>query len=325
MGWEWGVSGYGEGYGRAGGGEGGGRGLRGDRVGPYGPRVTVLEAIQRSSDFLSRKGVDSPRLQSELLLAHVLRLTRMKLYLSFDRVLTDAEVEASRGLVQRRGQREPLQHILGTVCFCGHEITVNRDVLIPRPETELLVEQAVRWVQARGGAARVLDFGTGSGCIALAMAAACPAAEVMALDVSPAALAVARANAARLDPAGRVSWMEGAGLESLPAGMTYDLVVTNPPYIATAEIETLEPEVRDHDPRLALDGGADGLEFYRRLAGGLGARLAPGGVAMMEFGAGQGAAIRDLFLGGAPGRWAVDELLKDYSGLERILIARRVD
>ncbi len=288
--------------------------------------MTVIEAIQRSGDFLARKEVDSPRLQAELLLAQVLGMPRMKLYLNFDRTLVPAEADAYRELVQRRGRREPLQHILGTVQFHGLELAVNRNVLIPRPETELLVEQAVKWIRGRAGGdtgvVQVLDFGTGSGCIGLAVAVACPSAAVRAMDVSAAALAVARANAARHGVDTRVEFIEGSSLAACPPGMRFDLVVSNPPYIASAEIATLQPEVRDHDPRLALDGGVDGLEFYRVLSAEAGRWVNPGGAVMVEFGDDQGPAIRDMFL--AHG-WLVDELLPDYSGRARILIARRSD
>jgi release factor glutamine methyltransferase len=284
--------------------------------------MTVLEAIQRSHDFLARKGVESPRLQAELLLAQVLGIARMKLYLNFDRTLSLAETDAYRGLVQRRGQREPLQHILGTVCFHGLELAVNRDVLIPRSETELLVEQAVRWIQARTEPVRVLDFGTGSGCIAIAIAMACPAARVWATDVSGPALVVARGNAGRHQVQERIEFLEGAGFNALPTGSRLDLVVSNPPYIASAEIESLQPEVRDYDPRLALDGGSDGLAFYRVLATEAGPWMNPGGAMLVEFGDDQGPAIRELMVGQD---WGVDELVPDYSGRERILIARRSD
>lgn len=284
--------------------------------------VTVLEAIQRSSEFLTRKGVESPRLQIELLLAHVLQMPRMKLYLSFDRPLSEGEVTALRELVVRRGGREPLQHIVGSVSFCGFEMEVNREVLIPRPETEMLAERA--WNFAAGlnrERVTVMDFGTGSGCLAILIVVKCPVAAVWAVDISEAALAVARRNAARHGAAERIQFCHGDGFGALSEEMKFDLVVSNPPYIATAEIATLEPEVRDHDPGLALDGGADGLDFYRRLALEAGKHLNPGGRLMLEFGEGQGAAVSALL---ERSGWAVEAVEKDYSGRERILIARRV-
>jgi release factor glutamine methyltransferase len=285
------------------------------------PGVTVLEVIQRSSEFLARKGVESPRLQIELLLAHVLQVPRLKLYLNFERRLTDPELEVLRGLVTRRGGREPLQHILGSVSFCGLELEVNREVLIPRPETELLAERACEQAARPGSEAPIiLDFGTGSGCLAIALAVRCPAAQVHALEISEAALAVARRNAQRHQVAGRLQFHVGSDLASLPAGLQFDLLVSNPPYIASGEIASLQPEVRDHDPRSALDGGPDGLKFFRLLATEGAARMASGGCALLEFGDGQGEAVRDLF---AQQGWRIEAIEKDYSGRARILIARR--
>jgi release factor glutamine methyltransferase len=282
-------------------------------------RVTVLEVIQRSTEFLTKKGVDSPRLQVELLLAKVLGMKRMQLYLNFDRPLTVPEADLLRELVKRRGLREPLQHILGSTSFCGYEIAVNRHVLIPRPETELLAERGWQFL-AKAESPRALDFGTGSGCLAIALAAKCPSARVWALDISPEALAAARANAERNQVAERVSFMHGDGFGAIREALTFDLIVSNPPYIPTDEIATLQPEVREHDPRLALDGGGDGLDFYRRLAAEAGRFLNSGGRLMVEFGDGQGAALRGLFEGAA---WAVEDVLPDYSQRERILIASR--
>ena len=285
--------------------------------------MTVLEVIQRSADFLGRKGVDSPRLQIEMLLAHVLQMPRMKLYLNFERALTGAELETLRNLVRRRAEREPLQHIVGTTSFCGLEMAVNRDVLIPRPETELLAEQAWQFLASLGERpSTALDFGTGSGCLAIAIAAKCPQAGVHAVDVSEAALKVARQNAARHGVTERIKFYSGDGFGALPDELQFDLLVSNPPYIPSGEISSLQIEVRDYDPVLALDGGADGLDFYRRLAAEGGARLKAGGRMMLELGDGQGAAVSGFL---TQHGWTVDRLEKDYSGRERILIARRAD
>jgi release factor glutamine methyltransferase len=285
--------------------------------------VTVLEAIQRSTEFLAKKGVESPRLQTELLLAHLLRLPRMQLYLNFERSLGEPEVVALREAIRRRGQREPLQHIVGSTSFCGYEIAVTRDVLVPRPETELLAERAWKFLDAavaRGEGAGALDFGTGSGCLAIAMAIRCPAAAVAGLDISPAALAIARSNAARHRVEERIRFFEGDGFAALPPEARFELIVSNPPYIPSAEIATLEPEVRDYDPVAALDGGAEGLDFYRRLAAEAGARLAPGGKLMLEFGDGQGPALQKLF---EEQNWVVEAVEPDYNQQPRLLIARR--
>ena len=282
--------------------------------------MTVLETIQRSAGFLARKGVDSPRLQVELLLAHVLKLPRLKLYLNFERELTGPELDALRDLLKRRGDREPLQHILGSTSFCGLEIKVNRDALVPRPETELLAERAWQFLGTCATRPRALDFGTGTGCLAIAIAVHCPAAQVDALDVSPAALALARDNAAAHGVTGRIRLIQGDGLGALSAADVFDLIVSNPPYIPSAEIGTLAPEVRNHDPRIALDGGEDGLDHYRRFAAEAARHLCPDGRIMMEFGDGQGERIRELFV---QHNWIVERIESDYTGRPRILTARR--
>ena len=327
--------------------------------------MTVLEAIQKSTEFLAKKGVESPRLQTELLLAHLLKLPRMKLYLNFERALTPAEVDGLREFIKRRGQREPLQHITGSTSFCGLEIAVNRHALVPRPETEMLAElgweflarlsaESERRPPARpeggepqepagpeAGTPIALDFGTGTGCIAIALAAKCPSVKIVATDVSADALALARENAARNNVAGRIEFVQSDGFAALqdvgrasclsPSEkkkletvwtpvLHFDLIISNPPYIPSAEIATLQPEVRDFDPRAALDGGADGLDFYRKLAMESKPFLKPGGKIMLEFGYGQADAIRKMF---ETEKWIVEAVKEDYSQRARILIARK--
>ena len=285
--------------------------------------MTVLEAIQKSADFLGKRGVESPRLQTELLLAHLLKLPRMKLYLNFDRVLTGSETDGLRELIKRRGLREPLQHITGSTSFCGYEIAVNRHVLVPRPETELLAEAGWEFLATRPTTtASALDLCTGSGCIAIALAAKSPAARVVATDVSEDALALARQNAAASQLAGRIDFRAGDGFAALTgaADSVFDLICSNPPYIPSAEIATLEPEVREFDPRLALDGGTDGLDFYRRLAAEAAAYLKPDGKLMAEFGDGQAEAIKSILTGE---KWIVEAVRADYSQRARFLVARR--
>lgn len=300
--------------------------------------MTVLEAIQKGADFLGKKHVESPRLNAELLLAQVLRLPRMKLYLNFDRGLAPAETDALRELIKRRGQREPLQHIVGSTSFCGLELAVSRHALIPRPETELLAELGWQFLRTRPAPAaaaagsapetdtdtvRALDFGTGTGCLAIVLARQCPHARITALDISAAALELARQNAAAHGVADRIEFLAGDGLAALPAtaagqSPAFDLILSNPPYIPSAEIATLEPEVRDFDPRAALDGGADGLDFYRLLARHSGGWLKPDGRVMLEFGEGQAAAIQQIFEGE---QWRVEAIKEDYSHRARMLVA----
>lgn len=288
--------------------------------GGYSLRVTVLEAIQKSAEFLGKKGVESSRLNAELLLAHLLKMPRMKLYLNFERALTPAETDGLRELVKRRGAREPLQHITGSTSFCGYEMTVSRHALVPRPETELLAELGWQFLATcHASPVAALDFGTGTGCIAIALAAKCPASKISALDFSAEALALAKQNAAVNKVAERIDFFHGDGFGALPDKAPFDLIVSNPPYIPSAEIATLQPEVRDFDPRAALDGGADGLDFYRRLASEAKAFLKPDGKIMLEFGDGQADAIKKIF---ESEKWIVEAVKEDYSHRARILAAR---
>jgi release factor glutamine methyltransferase len=281
--------------------------------------VTILEAIQKSADFLAKRGVDSPRLQSELLLAQVLKTQRLKLYLDFGRELTETETVALRDLVQRRGKREPLQHILGSTSFCGLEIAVNPAVLVPRPETELLAEEGWKFLESLGRACTFLDFGTGSGCIAIALCRFAPRTRGWTLDKSLSALEVARGNAARNHLLERLTFLESDGFSALDPALRFDLIISNPPYIPAPEIPGLQEEVRDHDPHSALDGGIDGLHFYRLLASQAAFFLAENGRLMAEFGDGQENDVARIF---EVSGWKIEKIVNDDSGRPRILITR---
>ena len=273
---------------------------------------------------MAKKGVDSPRLQTELLLAHLLKLERMQLYLNFERTLAPPEVDEFRELIRRRGGREPLQHIVGSTSFCGLEIAVNRHVLTPRPETELLAERGWIFLNERTSTASpplaALDFGTGSGCLAIALASKSPAAQVYAVEVSAEAMALARQNAAHHGLTQQIHFFQGDGFASLPTPSSFDLIISNPPYIPTGEIASLQPEVRDYDPCAALDGGPEGLDFYRRLAREAPPFLRPGGRLMLEFGDGQAESLRGIL---REQKWVVEAVEADYSHRQRIMIARR--
>lgn len=291
----------------------------------YPSNVTVLEGIQKSTEFLDRKGVESPRLNAELLLAHQLKLPRMKLYLNFDRVLNQEETDSFRGLVLRRSQREPLQHIIGSTSFCGLDIRVSRHALVPRQETELLAETGWKFLASRETKLPcALDFGTGSGCIAIAMAARVPSARILAIDASHEALELARNNAAQNQVAEQIIFEFGTSLAGIAvtngsSPSRFDLLISNPPYVSTGEISSLPPEVRDFDPRQALDGGADGLDYYRLFAKDAHGLLKKDGRLMLEFGDGQEHALADLF---STQNWIVTEILRDYTQRPRILIAQ---
>jgi release factor glutamine methyltransferase len=235
--------------------------------------VTLGEVLRASDDFLVRKGVDSPRLDAELLLSHALGLSRLELYTQHDRPLSEAERATARELIERRGRREPLAYILGEWGFRRLTLLTDARALVPRPETEIVVDRALALI-ARIAAPRVVDVGTGSGAIALAIAQEHPGARVTATDISPAALALALENADRLELA--VGFVETSLLEGL-AG-PFDLVISNPPYVLADEVDGLQPEVRDWEPRLALVGDGQTEELIRTAR----ALLAPGGALVVE-------------------------------------------
>jgi release factor glutamine methyltransferase len=280
--------------------------------------MTVLEAINKGADFLTRKEIDSPRLQSELLLAHILNLPRLRLYLQFERKLSEEQANQLRELLVRRGNHEPLQHIIGSTSFCGLPIVVTPAVLIPRPETEVLAEQAWTFLDSIAGETAFADLGTGSGCLPIAIAAHAKRSRAVAVDISQEALAVAKRNIEANGLGDRIVVREADFLAGLQPAERFDVIVSNPPYIPTAEVELLQPEVRDHDPRLALDGGADGLNFHRALAQGAAQFLKADGRLFIEFADGQGEALRELFGGHG---WMVHGIDRDLSGTDRILSA----
>ncbi len=277
-------------------------------------RWTVLKILQWTADYFSARQIDAARLEAELLLAATLGLDRVGLYVNFERPLDSAELAAFRERVQRRARHEPVQYILGETEFWSLGFHVTPAVLVPRGDTEVLVEEALSRIES---AARVLDVGTGSGAIAVALAHDKPEILVTALDCSLPALEVARGNAVRNGVAERVSCLAG-DLASLPAG-PFDMIVSNPPYIPSKDWETLMPEVRDHEPRLALDGGEDGLEAYRHLARQAGRILAPGGWLLVEVGIGQARDVSALFRAG--GLVEISQR-DDYARIPRVVAGR---
>jgi release factor glutamine methyltransferase len=279
--------------------------------------LTVLEVVKKTSEFFAGKGIESPRLNAELIVGHALGLARMRLYLEFERPLTDAEVGAIRELARRRGRREPLQHILGFAEFHGLRLATDRRALIPRPETELLVETIIERCPAP---AAILDLGTGGGAIALALARAFPGARVTALDASREALSLAAENAAANGLSDRVEFHESDWFEGLAHGALFDLVVSNPPYLSAAEAEAAAPEVRDHEPAAALSSGDGGFSDLARIVSGSAAVLAPGGMLALETGTGHHGRLAAAL---AAAGYARTESLKDLTGRDRFFLAWR--
>ncbi len=262
---------------------------------------------------------DSEPLDAPLLLAHVLGLTRAALLAHPDAALTSEQAAAFRALIVRRAAGEPVAYLTGTRAFYDRDLAVTPDVLIPRPETEHLVEQALAWARGRS-ALCIADVGTGSGAIAVTLAAHVPDARVWAVDVSAAALDVARANAARQGVSDRVTCVQGDLLGPLiAANVQADLIAANLPYVARPELDDLA--VTRWEPRLALDGGPDGLDLIRRLLADVPRVLASDGLLLMEIGAGQGAAVCELARRACPG--AAVRLAADYAGLDRVVSVQR--
>lgn len=278
--------------------------------------LTVLEIIRRTTEFLDKRGVESARLNSELLIGHALGLKRMQLYLQFERPLAEAELEKIRPLVKRRGSREPLQYILGDTEFAGLKLKVDRRALIPRPETERLIELIEG--NLASPPTTILDLGTGSGAIALALAAKYPDATVTAVDSSAEALTLAAENAVSLALDGRVSFVRSDWFEALPAGTRYSLIVSNPPYLTANELGEASPEVRDHEPAAALSPGGDGLAALRHIVVQAPRFLEPGGLLACETGIAQRAELAAIATGAGFARF---QQLADLTGRDRFLLA----
>ncbi len=277
----------------------------------------VKSVLTWTTGHFEKHAVDAPRLTAELLLAHALGTQRIGLYLALDRPLNDAERETYRTLIKQRLEGRPTQYLLGATEFFKHRFTVNESVLIPRPETELLVSAALEGLP-KGEPSTIVDVGTGSGCIALSIALERPQSSVSAVDISAPALSVAAGNASALGLSGRVKFYEGDLLAPLPPEARFDVIVSNPPYIARAALAGLQREVQA-EPRLALDGGESGLELIGRLVAQAKARLRPGGLLAMEIGDDQGAATRTLL---SDAGYADIRIEKDYARLDRLALAR---
>jgi len=275
---------------------------------------TVQELVTLSENYLASKGCKTPRLDAEILLAHVLGMDRLHLYLNLERPLEKDEVDAYRQLIGRRGKRVPVAYLTGKKEFYGREFEVNESVLIPRPETEILIDQAVSVLKTMPSP-RILDMCTGSGVIAITLAHLVPQAHVLAVDISSEALAIAKRNADRLGVGDQLSFLQSDMFTSLPQ-QQFDLVCANPPYIPSDDWENLDQEVK-LEPKIALDGGQDGLDYYRIIIAKAPLYLTVGGTLIMEIGWNQGQAVTAL----AQARGFVNcRIVPDYAGKDRVVV-----
>ena len=277
---------------------------------------TIGRILKWTEQYFKEKGIESPRLDAEVLLSHILGRERIYLYVHFDEPLEPAELARYREAIKQRVQRVPVAYIIGEKEFMGLTFRVTADTLVPRPDTEILVQAAVERLRARGETPRFADIGTGSGAICLSILHFLPKAQADTVDISPAARAVAEENAAALGASDRVTFHTGDLLAPL-AGQCYDAILSNPPYIPDGDIAALAPEVRLKEPRTALAGGKDGLDFYRRLTADAPAHLKDGGFLAVEVGIHQAAPVAAL----AVPAFSRTEILKDYAGIERVVIA----
>lgn len=276
---------------------------------------TIGRILKWTEQYFKQKNIESPRLDAEVLLSHILGRERIYLYVHFDEPLEPTELARYREAIKQRVQRVPVAYIIGEKEFMGLTFKVTADTLVPRPDTEILVQAAVERLRARGEAPRFADIGTGSGAICLSVLHFLPKAQADTVDISPAARAIAEENAAALEVADRVTFHTGDLLA--PLAGSYDAILSNPPYIPDDDIAALAPEVRLKEPHTALAGGKDGLDFYRRLTADAPALLKDGGFLALEVGIHQAAPVAAL----AVPSFSRTEILKDYAGIERVVIA----
>jgi release factor glutamine methyltransferase len=283
---------------------------------------TIQKLLNWTTDYLTQKKVDSPRLSAELLLSSVLDLKRIELYTQYSRVVEEEHLAKLRELVKRAGQQEPIAYLVGKTEFYSLELEVAPDCLIPRPETELLVQRAIEMLRLRTGPHRVCDLCTGCGVIAVAIAKNVPDAKIVATDISAPALALAARNIEKHGLQDRIEPRQGDLFEPLIAHLDqFDMIVCNPPYVSAAEYEALDKNVKDYEPRIALYAGEQGLDLYRRIAERVAEFLKPDGLLLLEIGYAQGPLVRELLA--RTNSFAAINVEKDLSGHDRVVTAER--
>ena len=278
--------------------------------------ITVLEVIKLSTEYLQKKGVEAPRANAEILLAEILKCKRLELYLSFDKPLAENEVQIYREAIRKRGLRIPLQYIVGNVEFYGLKLIVNENVLIPRPETELLVEKIIN-ESDKSASLKILDIGVGSGNISLSILKNLPNTNVVAIDISESALEVAKQNAELNSLQDRIELKHFDIMkDDLNSLGKFDLIVSNPPYVSVNDFESLEPELKVHEPRIALTDNSNGISFYKSIIEASDQILNRPGKIYFELGMGQSMQVKNLF---DQKGFSNITITKDYSGIDRII------
>jgi release factor glutamine methyltransferase len=285
---------------------------------------TIKKLLDWITDYLSSRDIDSPRLTAELLLSHVLQMQRIELYTHFETIVEKASLDKLHELVNRAGQNEPVPYLIGKCEFYSIELEITPDCLIPRPETELLAERAIEFLQTRKGLQLVCDLGTGSGCIAVAIAKNCPSARIIATDISEAALKVAARNVKRYNLENQINLLSGDLFEPVVPHLDnsgFDLIVSNPPYVSTDEYALLDENIRNYEPPVALLAGTEGLDFYRKIAQQAADFLKADSALMLETGLHQAGVIRELLKETKLFKKITIE--KDPQGNDRLVIAHK--
>ncbi len=282
-------------------------------------QLTVLEAVQLSTGYLEEKGIESPRLNAELLLAGILNCKRLDLYLMFERPLNDEEVQSYREYIARRGKFEPLQYILGEVEFYGLKLKVSKDVLVPRPETELLVEEAIK-LSSEVNVKTIIDIGSGSGNIAISLAKNLNGVKVTSIDLSSSAIKVAEANAGFNGVNDKIDFIN-SGIEEYQTNQQFDLIVSNPPYVSEQDYSSLQKEILEYEPIESVTDKSDGYKFYRLISERSNDFLKNGGYLLFEMASGQSEKIKSIL---EQNNFSDIKIVKDYQNIDRVIIGKKI-
>jgi len=282
---------------------------------------TISTLLDWTTIYFTNHKIEEPHLEAEILLAHALKIKRIELYMQHERVLKEEELAVFKQLILRRIKREPTAYIIGYKPFMSLDLNVTKDVLIPRPETEKLVEESISLIKLNGkDSVHVADIGTGSGAIGVSIAKYCKSAKVYATDISKAAIEVAESNAEKHGVKDRISFYLGDLFSPIPGDIKFDLILSNPPYIKTSEIKDLQPEISKYEPAGALDGGPDGLDYYRKIISQAPGHLADSGYLLLEAGYGQADNIIEMIKN--TGSFRETKKIKDLSGIDRVILAK---